>query len=545
MLFIATNFKGMAILYYKMKKYIIYILFFSVILCAVANFAAAATYYADPVNGNITNNGSSVTPWKTLEEVISNGKLATLIPGDTLLLLSGNHGSITFSGNNAGVITIAAAPGEKPQFSKLVISSGSKWTVKGITISPSFGAPYTGNIVTIAEGGTTTDVTLEDCFIYTVLDTSAWTASDWMNTYSGIFQGRYGTNITLRNNYIYNTRFGIALCSFDSLCEGNVISDFSADAIRMTRNGETSQYNVIKNCYVNAADGDANHDDGIQCFLFNVGTGALTNMTVRNNVIHNRVNPAQKFPAIMQGIGFFDGPLVNFLVEKNVTLVDMWHGVCLLDAVNSKILDNAAYSYWYQTSGLTPWIMSGKNIATPSGNTAKNNMAMSLEFADDPTIIQENNTIVTANAFENALVKAMIEINNRFGPTHALSGRVRLEGYTQTTTTTTTVTTTPGIAVTMNIYPNPITKEALATSTVKFMCTSAKVFDLTIYDAEGKLLYSLPSGFTSGKNGNYPALGIAEWDGTINGGSKCTRGVYYYNVKDSAGNTKTGKFAVN
>ena len=160
-------------------------------LCAAANFAAAATYYADPVNGNIANPGSQISPWKTLEEVISGGKLSLLIPGDTLLLLSGNHGSITFSGNNAGVITIAAAPGEKPQFSKLVISSGSKWTVKGITISPSFGAPYTGNIVTIAEGGTTTDVTLEDCFIYSTLDASAWTASDWMNTYSGIFQGRY------------------------------------------------------------------------------------------------------------------------------------------------------------------------------------------------------------------------------------------------------------------------------------------------------------------------------------------------------------------
>ena len=507
----------------------------------------ATTYYADPASGNIANGGSSALPWSTLEEVISSGKINLLAPGDTLLLRNGYHGSITLSGNNSLVKTIAAEDGQKPQISKLVLTSGSKWTIKGLTISPSFGTPYSGNIVTIAEGGTTTDVILEDCFIYSVLNTSAWTATDWMNTYSGIFQGRYGTNITLRNNYVYNMRFGIALCSFDSVCEGNVIADFSGDGIRTTRDGQTTQYNVIKNCYVDLADGDANHDDAIQCFLFNVGTGQVNDLTIRGNVIMNHVDPAQKFSATMQGVGFFDGPLVNFLVEKNVVITDHWHGISLYDAQNCLIQNNTIYSYWWQTSGLKPWIQLGDKpipAGAPSGNTVKDNMAMSFDFAADPSVTKSNNTIVTPTACESALVTAMTEINNRFGPVHTISGKVRLEGYTMTTTTTTTSTASVAGTAIMQIYPNPISKVSLGDKTVKFKCSTSNVFDLTIYDAQGNLLFDMPSGYSSGKNGNFAVLGIAEWDGTTNSGSKCSRGIYYYTVRDAGGKKKTGKFAV-
>ena len=524
-----------------MEKLLLFLPLFFMLLCPAV---LATTYYSDPVNGNIANSGSSALPWSSLSEVISSGKISILGPGDTLLLRTGYHGSITLSGNNALVITIAAENGQKPQFSQLTVLSGSRWTIRGIIISPSFGSPYSGYIVTLAEGGTTTDVILEDCYIYSVLNTAAWTAADWMGTYNGIRQGRYGTNITLRNNYIYNTRFGLVLCSFDSMCEGNVVADFSADAIVTTRDGSTIQYNVIKNCYVDNVDGDLNHDDGIQCYLFNVGTGLVNDVTVRGNVIINHTDPAQKFPAILQAVGFFDGPLKNFLVEKNVICTDMWHGVSLYDAQNCQILNNAVYSYWWQISGLKPWIQLGQKLGLASGNTVKNNMAMSFDFAADSSVTASNNTIVTPVAFESALVAGMTEVNNRFGPTHAVSGKVRLEGYTMTTTTTTTSAGAGNNTVVMQIYPNPISKEALGDKTVKFLCTSSKIFDLSIYDTEGNLLMILPSGSTSGKSGNFSNLGIAEWDGTTNRGSKCSRGIYYYFVTDLEGRKKTGKFAV-
>jgi len=527
----------------KMKKCFNYLTLLLVLLGLVVGYSEAATYYADPVNGNNSNPGSAALPWKTLAEVVSTGKITTLASGDTLLLRSGYHGSVSLSGNNAQIITIAAESGQKPELSKLIFTSGSKWTIKGLTISPSFATPYTGGyIVTLAEGGASSEIVLEDCFIYNVLDTSAWTAADWMGTNSGIFMGRYGTNITLRNNFVYNTRFGIALCSFNSLCEGNVVSDFSADGLRATRDGETVQYNVIKNCYVDAAAGDANHDDGMQCFLFNVGTGLVKDITVRGNVIVNRTDANQKFPATMQGIGFFDGPLQNFLVEKNVVLNDSYHGISLYDAQNCKILGNAVYSYWWQTSGMKPWILLGQKTNQASGNTVRDNLAMSFSFTADPLVTASDNNIVTPVAFENALVAAMTEINVRFGPVHALSGRARLDGYLQTSSSA--LTTITGGTAAMLIYPSPISKAALGSKTVKFMCTSSKVFDLIIYDATGNVLLSLPSGASSGNSKNYQSLGIAEWDGTTSSGNKCSRGIYYYSVRDSNGRTKTGKIAV-
>lgn len=82
-----------------------------------------------------------------------------------------------------------------------------------------------------------------------------------------------------------NTRFGINLCAPECLCEGNVVANSSADEIRATRDGQTVQYNVIKNSFVGEQDGDGNHDDGIQVFLFNKGTGTLRNITLRGNLI--------------------------------------------------------------------------------------------------------------------------------------------------------------------------------------------------------------------------------------------------------------------
>src|SRR5450759_2127786 len=49
-----------------------------------------------------------------------------------------------------------------------------------------------------------------------VLDTSAWTAKDWVaKPSSGIWLGRHGKAHVARNNYVLNTRFGINLCSPD------------------------------------------------------------------------------------------------------------------------------------------------------------------------------------------------------------------------------------------------------------------------------------------------------------------------------------------
>ncbi len=239
------------------------------LLCILlGDLLAAATCFADPVLGKPGNDGSADAPWPALAEIASSGLLKQLKPEDTLLLRAGDHGEITIAGDNDGMITIAADAGAHPVLNRLSVD-GRNWTIRGLTITASAAkAPYKGFMVSLGERQTSSDLVIEDCFIYSVLDVGSWTAAEWMAANNGLQLGRNGRGLVARNNYVLNVRFGLGVNAVDSLAEGNVISDFSGDGMRLTRDGITAKWNVIRNCHVGKADGDDNHDDGIQCFLF-------------------------------------------------------------------------------------------------------------------------------------------------------------------------------------------------------------------------------------------------------------------------------------
>ncbi|MGK0240569.1 MAG: hypothetical protein ACI92G_004057 [Candidatus Pelagisphaera sp.] len=110
----------------------------------------------------------------------------------------------------------------------------------------------------MGERGPAQNITVEDCFVHDGLDAKNWGTKMWMNRHNGMYQGRHGTKLTFRNNFVLNTRFGIELASTESLCQGNVISDFSGDGIRVMRDGITVEHNVIRNVYVGSGDGNQN-----------------------------------------------------------------------------------------------------------------------------------------------------------------------------------------------------------------------------------------------------------------------------------------------
>ena len=396
------------------------------LVLASCQLAQAATYYSDPAAGTAQGDGSAKSPWPKLEAMVKQGKLPQLHGGDTLLLRSGNHGEVKFSGDNAVLVTIAAAPGQTPQLGRLEITQGSQWLIKGLTISPAFApAPYKSNIVTLAEGGPGSDIVLQDCFIYTAVDSAAWTKDDWMQAYSGVLVGRNGTKMTVRNNYVLNTRFAVAVCAPDSLCEGNVIANFSGDGLRLLRDNITAQYNVIKNGYVSMADGDQNHDDLIQVFLFNKGTGTVKGITVIGNILIGQEDPNQPFPNSPQGLGFFDGPLVDFDIEKNVVVSNTYHGISLYDAVNCKIEGNVVKATSAQK--ITPWIMlNTKNKGGSSGNVVKNNMARAFLLTADPGVVAENNVPVNEAVFNQRMQEQAKVINDKFGEFHPVAKLSRL-----------------------------------------------------------------------------------------------------------------------
>ena len=414
-------------------------------LIGISTFGHGAVFYCDPAAGSARGDGSIQRPWRTVEEVLSDGLIqlgdqdgkpvkadAPVRPGDTLLLRSGWHGVIRIPrGYNDRPITIAADKGHAPEVGWVEIGEGSKWVLKGLTVSPSLAPRPLGrvprNLVTLGERGgqESAELVVEDCFIYSVLDTADWTGKDWVEKpSSGIWLGRHGKGHVARNNYVLNTRFGINLCAPDCLCEGNVVANFSADGIRATRDGQIVQHNVIKNIFVGSQDGDRNHDDGIQVFLFNVGTGTVRNVTIRGNIIIARERDDLPFPNGLQGIGCFDGPLVNFLVEENVVCVNHYHGVTLGDAQGCTIQDNTVFTRW--PGRLRPWVMLGQKKNQARGNTVRGNLAHSFSFKADPEVKAENNGEVTAAAFQRELAELAASIDAKFGKLHAAAKRPRL-----------------------------------------------------------------------------------------------------------------------
>jgi hypothetical protein len=146
--------------------------------------------------------------------------------------------------------------------------------------------------------------------------------------------------------------------------------------------------------------------------LFNVGTGTVRDITIRGNIIVNRESDAQ-FPAQLQGIGFFDGPLVNFTVEDNVVFVDHYHGVSLYDAQGSRMVNNLTYTRWGGPA--RPWVMLGEKLDMASGNYVHGNVAHSFDFDADATVDAGDNTMVDADAAEARLADRLAAIETTWG----------------------------------------------------------------------------------------------------------------------------------
>ncbi|MCS7238541.1 MAG: right-handed parallel beta-helix repeat-containing protein [Thermoguttaceae bacterium] len=403
-------------------------------------------FYCDPAKGSLRGDGSAERPWGSLEGVLAAGLVqlcdrqgqvrnpdAPVRPGDTILLRSGWHGVIRIPfGYNDRPITIAAEAGHSPQVGWLEIGEGRRWVIRGLAVSPSL-APkplerIPSRLVMLGERGgpDSAELVIEDCFIFTELDSSGWSAEDWIRkARSGIWLGRNGRAHVARNNFVLNTRFGIELCAPECVCEGNVVANFSADGIRATRDGQVVRHNVIKNIFVSARDGDDNHDDGIQVFLFNVGRGTVRDLVIEGNIVVARERPDLPFPNQLQGIGCFDGPLVNFTVRNNVVWTNHYHGISLYDAQACLVENNVCFALGQ--SRARPWVMLGQKQNQARGNTVRNNRAHSFNFRADPAVIESGNQNVDELFFRQRLRELLAEINAHFGEVHPVAKRPRLE----------------------------------------------------------------------------------------------------------------------
>ena len=348
------------------------------ILLPFQEYAEAARYYVDPLNGDPGNAGTYESPWRTLEEVFALGE--TFEAGDTLYLLSGHHGSVIVEGINDGYVTILPLPGHDPTFKKVTFNNAAKWKLYGVTISPATAPSYSRSTLLVLNSNAS-EIIVDSCYAYSVEDNTTWSAGDWVsNACNGA--SVTGDNNILRNNHFLNVDHGILVESAgeQNLIERNIIENFSGDGMRGIGNYNTFAYNTVKNCY----DVDDNHDDGFQSYSRGpgnvVGTGTVYGIVLRGNTILNYEDPNQPMRGTLQGIGCFDGMFEDWVVENNVVITDHWHGITLLGARNCRIINNTVVDRNTTTPG-PPWISiaAHKDGTLGTGNAIRNNLTTSMD----------------------------------------------------------------------------------------------------------------------------------------------------------------------
>ena len=304
----------------------------------------AATYYCDPVDGNtVTGDGNSGNPWGTLQSVNIAGKFNGVIikSGDTVKLRTGFHGRFVISSkDNTDYITIEADDGAVADVNYVQIKYSDYWCIRGLRISPEFDGPITEpptspRMVRIVSGNNY--ITVEDCNIFTVTDTSLWEPNDWDDlSCQGIDAGNgILTGGIIRNNLIRNVSRGMTSFGCNNfLIENNTIDGFSVDGIVTDGTGQIIQDNRIINVY-----GDNNpdtHSDAIHV--------SGNNIIIRRNYICARTDPNRTSGGGLQGI-YLNGannPLTNSTIENNVVMVNngVWGIVIGAYSHDTKILNN-------------------------------------------------------------------------------------------------------------------------------------------------------------------------------------------------------------
>jgi len=369
--------------------------------------ASGGLFYIDPINGNASNDGTAEHPWRTLEQVAADGLIETqgydnlpytgdnplvvknpqgpVKAGDTLVLLSGYHGALELSGAiNDTPIIVQAAAGHTPTLSHISLVAACNWHFVGLTITPSAAATYEKqtlfNAASHSWHGSSSQITIEDCQLYSVTDTSAWSADEW-NALACNAIAMSGDQMTAQNNTCRNVNFGITINGNLGVVAHNTVENFAGDGMRSLGNDLLFEYNLVKNCY----DVNDNHDDGFQSWSIN-DDPPRERVTLRGNTIINFEDPNQPLRGPLQGIGCFDGPYVDWVVENNLVITDHWHGISLYGAVDSRIVNNTVVDADPGNPG-PPWVMfhDHKDGTPCSGCLIRNNIAATVSVSGDTT----------------------------------------------------------------------------------------------------------------------------------------------------------------
>ncbi|MCH6255009.1 Ig-like domain-containing protein [Puniceicoccaceae bacterium K14] len=347
-------------------------------------------YYVDPVTGSMGGQGTASEPWSTLAEVFAAGKVFE--SGDTLYLRTGDHGFPVISGSNTRRVTIMAEPGHRPVLNRIDFNGASGWALKGVDIHTSVLPPWTavlehpvypqwGNSLVLVANGSS-NILFQDCDIYSIDDSSAWTADNWnYEAWNGFYIRQGSHYITIEDCQVRNVNFGIHMTddTHNLTLRGNTVQRFCGDGLRARGKDLLIENNYIADAYQT----NGNHSDLLQGF-------ASQNVILRGNTFMNASEVGNPFLANSQGIACFGGWYDNWVIENNIVAVTHWHGITLYGARDSRIINNTVVLNPNGIGNGTPWIsvepLSGQ---ASSGNYSHNNLTVEINGSSG-TVLSNN-----------------------------------------------------------------------------------------------------------------------------------------------------------
>lgn len=388
-------------------------------ICAAPSGGSGQTLIVDPAAGQKSSYPTIAAAQKVAK------------PGDKIDLMTGNYGDVVIAGiNQNDFITIEAAPGQTPRFTKLMIGSGnggaSHWRLTGLTIS-SFstgrwanGAVAHKSMIYIANSD---NIIFERNNIFSQAGDFAWQSEitgppDAPAVSDGIGADQVSC-ISLIENRISNVFNAIMVGGDQTGDRGkyivvgeNTIDNFAGDGIdhsashlRIVHNRITNGHDICENKCV--------HTDGIQGWNWHNKPGLVnTDVVIDSNVIIAQTKPGLVLPAYdLHGITIFDGRWDGVQVVNNLVITDTWHGITIARAINSSIVNNtvAPTDPMHST-----WIAFSADKNDPSDMrynfVIRNNVAPSInvgrrEMAFPGVVVDQNLKLRDADDYADNFVK--------------------------------------------------------------------------------------------------------------------------------------------
>jgi parallel beta-helix repeat protein len=373
----------------EMKRNFAFCAVFALVFCGNGY---ATSYFSSP-SGSMADSGTSVTSaWGKLQDVFSAGK--AFLPGDTIYLMSGNHGYPVISAINTGDVVITGYKNSSPVLNCIDFNGASHWILENVKVfnpaSPPK-APILEHPVYPLSDNTllrimnkSSYITLSNCYVFSIENSSPWTSDDWnYRAWNGVVVEGTCNNTTLKGCHVKNTNFALELSGSNYTTVVNtMVENFCGDGI-IPGNNNIIEYNTFRDSYKT----NGNHCDLVQGF-------SVTNLVFRGNKMIGRTPAHSSIATDCQGIGFFDGTFKNCLIENNLISVETYHGITIYNAINCIVINNTLIDM--ASGGLVPWM----NI-TGSGNIIRNNISSSMNTIEGTA---DHNIVVLRSKYINYFV---------------------------------------------------------------------------------------------------------------------------------------------